>query len=767
MTALASPALRLASFAALAAFAAGQWANLVEGPPGGRMALAVAVVTAGGAVMLVIGGARLPPLASWPIAVITALVATGFAMAAVGVSTSLLWPTGWEELWASLDRGLAGLGGHIDYPYHGANEWSRLAILLAAPAALGVAATLAFWPVTGTRSARRLRMAALCVLLGLYLAATATHPPDAPLARGLVLAGLIAAWLWLPTLRRRDALAAGALVALAAGLAVPVSGRLDASDSWLDYSEWTWSSGGGTTYSWDHAYGPLDWPRDGERMLAAKSDRPLYWKTSVLDHFDGYGWERPEDSGLFARGLPTSIDRVQLPSRADPDWVEQVRISISGLRSEFVVGAGSPVAIEGLEGARASSDGTTVTGGRALHDGDTYNLTAYVPDPSPRQMRAGPQPYPSSLARYITIGLPSQPAKNAGPSELRAARDVTVPLRGYGTPPVRVVRQLESSPYASTYRLARRLAAGQPTAYDAVKAIENHLRTAYTYGEDPPVHDYPLAAFLFEDRVGYCQHFSGAMALMLRMVGIPSRVVAGFAPGIRDLDQENIYRVEDFDAHSWVEVYFNGIGWVTFDPTPGAAPASTLEARLGVGAAGPAHGASAEFPNAEPQSEPVKARPGEAEKTGGQWAWAAPAALLAVLLAAVGSVGARAILHRRRPRAVAAALQLSELATALDRLGWRTGGGRTLLELERRLRIARKPAAADYVVALRARRYADPDRPPPTLGERRAMRRELSAARGPGRRLRGLLAIPPGGPRRPGRGARGLRFEPSTRPFRA
>ena len=62
------------------------------------------------------------------------------------------------------------------------------------------------------------------------------------------------------------------------------------------------------------------------------------------------------------------------------------------------------------------------------------------------------------------------------------------------------------------------------------------------------------------------------MALMLRMSGIPARVVSGFSPGSFNRDTGE-YRVRDLDAHSWVEVYFPDIGWVTFDPTPAAAPA--------------------------------------------------------------------------------------------------------------------------------------------------------------------------------------------------
>ena len=116
-------------------------------------------------------------------------------------------------------------------------------------------------------------------------------------------------------------------------------------------------------------------------------------------------------------------------------------------------------------------------------------------------------------------------------------------------------RRSSRSPYARVLRLAQRLAAGQPTDYDIVRAVQRHLRTEYAYSERPPARRFPLAAFLFRDRIGYCQQFSGAMALMLRMLGIPARVAAGFTPGSYNADTKE-YRVRDLDAHSWVEVWF-------------------------------------------------------------------------------------------------------------------------------------------------------------------------------------------------------------------
>src|SRR5262249_13749516 len=81
-----------------------------------------------------------------------------------------------------------------------------------------------------------------------------------------------------------------------------------------------------------------------------------------------------------------------------------------------------------------------------------------------------------------------------------------------------------------------------------------------------PTHD-PLAEFLFERRQGHCEYFASSMAVFFRVLGIPSRVVNGFQTGeFNDVSGEYIVRASD--AHSWVEAYFPGSGWVSFDPTP-------------------------------------------------------------------------------------------------------------------------------------------------------------------------------------------------------
>ena len=95
-------------------------------------------------------------------------------------------------------------------------------------------------------------------------------------------------------------------------------------------------------------------------------------------------------------------------------------------------------------------------------------------------------------------------------------------------------------------------------------------RFTYTLNLTGKPGDDPLAHFLFETRAGHCEYFASAMTIMLRTLGIPTREVNGFLPGeYNDLGGDYIVRASD--AHSWVEVYFPGNGWMTFDPTPPAA----------------------------------------------------------------------------------------------------------------------------------------------------------------------------------------------------
>ena len=84
----------------------------------------------------------------------------------------------------------------------------------------------------------------------------------------------------------------------------------------------------------------------------------------------------------------------------------------------------------------------------------------------------------------------------------------------------------------------------------------------------------PVLHFLFESKAGHCEYFASAMVLLLRTLGIPSRVVGGYAGGEWNEMGRN-YLVRSSDAHTWVEVWIRERGWVPFDPTPGLPPANT------------------------------------------------------------------------------------------------------------------------------------------------------------------------------------------------
>jgi protein-glutamine gamma-glutamyltransferase len=726
---VASAGLRLAAFTALALFCAVHWAALVEDRPVGRMVIVVLVAAAAAGALFMFGRSSLPRPAVHGLALLTVLAAGGLALVAAGLPARLLPPGAWDELGVELDRGLSGIR-NVEWPYDGAEEWVRLSIVLGAPLLVMVSAALAFWPAR--RGVGPLRALGLVALLVLYGIAVTEYERGAPMARGLALFLLVAAWLWLPRLRRREAVAAAVSVLAVGALAVPAAARLDAEAAVVDYRSWNWFGGKDLTFEWNHSYGPLDWSREGTTLLNVRADRPMFWKAETLDLFDGRRWAR---SGANDRTSPLG----ELPPQPDRRWDERIRVTVRSLETDFVVGAGTPYLVTGAgQAVSGSEDGTVRRLDEPLRRGDTYTVRTYNPDPSPREMRASPERYDPGLVQYTTVALPGAPT-------------VTVPLRGDDADPA-AVNALASSAYAGTYRLARELTAGAPTAYDAVRAVERHLTSPdFTYTERPPVRSMPLEAFLTRDKVGYCQQFSGAMALMLRMAGIPARVVSGFAPGSFNRDRRE-FRVRDLDAHSWVEVWFPQIGWVTFDPTPAASPADRGgEGPDGPGGDRPQAGAA----NLGGDQDPPLPGPGGAsssasgpsrEGNGG------PSPLLLVLLAAaVAGAGVALLGRRRRPNRAsaraAAEASLIELERALRRLGWSLPAGTTLLGLERRLRTEAGPAAAAYVARLRQSRFA-PGRTarPPGRQQRRALRRELTAGGGPLRRLRGYRALPPRGP---------------------
>ena len=597
------------------------------------------------------------------------------------------------------------------------------------------------------RAARALPLAALVLLF--VVPSVARELPD-PFLRGAGFAALVAAFLWLERVTPSSAARAAALVAGAIGVGLLAAPLLDRETPILDVNDLAGSiaPARGTTFDWDHRYGPLNWPRDGREVLRVRAAHAAYWKAENLDGFDGLRW-------LHVRAVADEEPPAAFSTR--PAWTQDVRITVRSLNSEQFIGAGSTVQISDARAAplAAGSPGT-FTADTPLRRGDSYVARVYTPRPTARDLASAAIPAPhgvggglvgSPLYAYLTIALPARGIGGsyagrpdiAGPGE----GNVAFPPFGQGGSPSRVLRgvvlgegqaALRASPYAQTYALARRLAAGAHTPYQYVRAVEGYLSNGFSYSESPPERAVPLASFLTADRIGYCQQFSGAMALLLRMGGIPARVATGFAPGAYSRSRGE-YVVRDDDAHSWVEAYFEPYGWVPFDPTPAAAPAASQASFGATGSAGtpdPRDTGAGLHPTRKPAAAFSRGSDGGAG--------ALPVLAGVALVIAILAAGALALPGRRRREVSPRDAHVLELERALRRTGRPAPDGTTLRALERRLAGLR--GAGAYLRALRAHRYAA-SAPPPTPAERRGLRHALARGRGLRGRARALWALPP------------------------
>ena len=233
------------------------------------------------------------------------------------------------------------------------------------------------------------------------------------------------------------------------------------------------------------------------------------------------------------------------------------------------------------------------------------------------------------------------------------------------------------------------LAAGAPSSYDVAERVARFLRSNYSYDQRVPLARYPLEAFLFGQRRGYCQQFSGAMTLMLRMVGIPARVGAGFRP-VAPGPSSGTWNVRASDAHAWVEVFLGGIGWVASTRRPRrrrrprrANRRRSRALRCSAGAARPT----------DMGALPRLAGRHVGSPSGGPALW--PLALLAIGLVGLLAIGSWAGVRgwtRRRAREGDAAATVAD-KRALEALG-RAEPGLTLARLERDLKRDGYPEAA-------------------------------------------------------------------------
>ena len=711
-------------FLALAAFAALHWMALLEPTATKRAWYAVGIAAL--VVVALLGAARLSSRALRAAAcALAVVVVAGLALLAGGAADELLSPARWDELAAGIARGVSSLPG-ARVPYRGLDEWTRLVIGTGGVVLVAGAALVAFWP-RGGRAPGNLG-AAVVLLVAVYATPAVALDQEGEFLRGAVLALLVLACLTLERLQAVEVRAAAGLAAVAAAGALLAGPVLDSNQPWWDYENWALSaaSSRSTTFDWEHDYGPLDWPRDGRELLRVRARTGSYWKADALDGFDGQRWVR----------VPLAISdsaTAQIPPRGEQlrRWTQRLRVTVRNLRSRTFVAAGTPIDIN-LPGRFDAPTGVAgiYAAQRSLRRGDVYTADVYTPQPTRRELRAAGTDYDDSLRPYLAFRTL---VAGVGPSGSGAAYEVLPAPFASGEhhgleldasqpdPPEYFADPLmRRSLLRRTWLLAQRLRERASTPYDLVRRVQAHLRgEEFTYTERPPDSAQTIEGFLFEAHAGYCQQYSGAMALLLRMAGVPARVPTGFTPGTFD-EESGEFVVRDFDAHSWVEVWFPEIGWVPFDPTPAASPA-----RRQADAGSEPTAAVGDVDDLAPgdRAAPVADAPG----SGGGLPWGLLLGGAALLLAAGAAIGA---VRRAAPPS-----PIAELERALRRAGRPLAPGTTLRALEDRL-----GGAVGYVRALREQRFAGGGGPSPQ--DRRALRAELGRG-GLVPRLRAWWALPP------------------------
>jgi transglutaminase-like putative cysteine protease len=274
-------------------------------------------------------------------------------------------------------------------------------------------------------------------------------------------------------------------------------------------------------------------------VMYVRTGAPAYWRGLVFDTYRDGAWTASQHG---YRELPPYVPPRLLPAPPPENlgtFVQTVRV----LRPlPGVINAAYPVEslYAPVAALREDAYGTFHTPDQ-LKPGQTYSVVSYLPNLTPAVLRGADPMDQEHLDAY-----PDHYDIYADPDPVSMrARD-----------------------------LASEVARGAANEYDQVMALTTYLQRNYRYTLNlPPVPagKDPVDWFLFDVKTGYCEQFATAEALMLRSLGIPARLVTGYATG--DYDPVlNQAIVREHDAHAWVEVWFPGHGWVPVDPTPGVSP---------------------------------------------------------------------------------------------------------------------------------------------------------------------------------------------------
>jgi protein-glutamine gamma-glutamyltransferase len=274
----------------------------------------------------------------------------------------------------------------------------------------------------------------------------------------------------------------------------------------------------------------------------------LHWRGVSLAEFDGHGWSNTRQQLVLDRQPGGAFAIPAFGTRIPPKHTAQSVATPSSPREQLIhyrvlmepIGTNVFFLAPWAQSVKGDFRNLAVDRGSAVFDQDIqhpitrYEAESDISVPSPDQLRNAGQIYPPQVTP-LYLQLPEM-------------LDARIP------------------------RLAADITKSASTNYDRAAKIEIYLKTryAYTLQQTRTAMRDPLANFLFERKQGHCEYFASSMAVMLRTLGIPARVVNGFrSDEFNDLTGNYVVRAKD--AHSWVEAYFPAYGWQTFDPTPAGA----------------------------------------------------------------------------------------------------------------------------------------------------------------------------------------------------
>lgn len=369
--------------------------------------------------------------------------------------------------------------------------------------------------------------------------------------------------------RPREALVgvAVAVLAVAFSLGVLTAAPAVVATPWQDWRAWDPFKQSQATYSfnWFENYPALLDPANKAPVMQVRSPYPCYWRANALDSFTGSTW-------LASRAFPVQLQSkrentggagqlhtyaVPPESPSPPGLTVVEEFFTDSLYTNYLFVGGEPISITSdRELPLRTNDLRALRVSTAVGPSFRYTVTASIPQIKPADLVGLGRDYPPEPAGCLLLPFP-RADELAGPDKSATWQEKVKEDQSNGWE------------WAGLYDLNQRIVGDATDPYQVTLRIEQHLRGSYSYSLYPPGSDYssPYAAFLFDTRTGYCQHFAGAMALLLRFNGIPARVAVGFTSGEKLGD--GLYQVSTNNAHAWVEVYFPTVGWVAFDPTPG------------------------------------------------------------------------------------------------------------------------------------------------------------------------------------------------------